>query len=93
MKSMICVKYLCCFVFVTVGVGPASIMVGNLVAGKRIAQAAGRELGIIDDQDMSRKVCRLTQISVTPVLPCHDKTLLNDTKQLTVAWQEFLNCI
>lgn len=49
---------LCRFVFVTVGVGPASIMVGNLVAGKRIAQATGRELGIIDDQDMSRKVCR-----------------------------------
>lgn len=47
------------FCLCTVGVGPASIMVGNLVAGKRIAQAAGRELGIIDDQDMSRKVCRL----------------------------------
>uniref|UniRef100_A0AAR2KEJ1 DMAP1-binding domain-containing protein n=1 Tax=Pygocentrus nattereri TaxID=42514 RepID=A0AAR2KEJ1_PYGNA len=38
-----------------VGVGPASIMVGNLVAGKRIAQAAGRELGLIEDQDLSRK--------------------------------------
>uniref|UniRef100_A0AAR2LH55 DMAP1-binding domain-containing protein n=1 Tax=Pygocentrus nattereri TaxID=42514 RepID=A0AAR2LH55_PYGNA len=36
-------------------VGPASIMVGNLVAGKRIAQAAGRELGLIEDQDLSRK--------------------------------------
>ncbi|XP_017563150.1 disco-interacting protein 2 homolog B-A isoform X2 [Pygocentrus nattereri] len=39
-----------------VGVGPASIMVGNLVAGKRIAQAAGRELGLIEDQDLSRKL-------------------------------------
>uniref|UniRef100_A0A8B9LSL4 Disco-interacting protein 2 homolog Ba n=1 Tax=Astyanax mexicanus TaxID=7994 RepID=A0A8B9LSL4_ASTMX len=39
-----------------VGVGPASIMVGNLIAGKRIAQAAGRELGTIEDQDLSRKV-------------------------------------
>uniref|UniRef100_A0A8B9LSK4 Disco-interacting protein 2 homolog Ba n=1 Tax=Astyanax mexicanus TaxID=7994 RepID=A0A8B9LSK4_ASTMX len=38
-------------------VGPASIMVGNLIAGKRIAQAAGRELGTIEDQDLSRKVC------------------------------------
>ncbi|XP_028848627.1 disco-interacting protein 2 homolog B-A isoform X7 [Denticeps clupeoides] len=38
-----------------VGVGPASIMVGNLVAGKRIAQAAGRELGLIEDQDLVRK--------------------------------------
>uniref|UniRef100_A0A672P1E7 Disco-interacting protein 2 homolog B-A-like n=1 Tax=Sinocyclocheilus grahami TaxID=75366 RepID=A0A672P1E7_SINGR len=37
-------------------VGPASIMVGNLVAGKRIAQASGRDLGLIDDQEQSRKV-------------------------------------
>ncbi|XP_062872276.1 disco-interacting protein 2 homolog B-A isoform X2 [Trichomycterus rosablanca] len=37
------------------GVGPASIMVGNLIAGKRIAQTAGRELGITDDQDTSKK--------------------------------------
>uniref|UniRef100_A0A8C1QAG7 Disco-interacting protein 2 homolog Ba n=1 Tax=Cyprinus carpio TaxID=7962 RepID=A0A8C1QAG7_CYPCA len=36
-------------------VGPASIMVGNLVAGKRIAQASGRDLGLIDDQEQSRK--------------------------------------
>nr|XP_021329789.1 disco-interacting protein 2 homolog B-A isoform X3 [Danio rerio] len=40
-----------------VGVGPASIMVGNLVAGKRIAQAAGRDLGLIEDQDLVRKLC------------------------------------
>uniref|UniRef100_A0A3B3DB04 Disco-interacting protein 2 homolog Bb n=1 Tax=Oryzias melastigma TaxID=30732 RepID=A0A3B3DB04_ORYME len=39
-----------------VGVGPASVMVGNLVAGKRIAQAAGRDLGLIEDQDLVRKV-------------------------------------
>uniref|UniRef100_A0A669CME1 Disco-interacting protein 2 homolog Bb n=1 Tax=Oreochromis niloticus TaxID=8128 RepID=A0A669CME1_ORENI len=38
-----------------VGVGPASVMVGNLVAGKRIAQAAGRDLGLIEDQDLVRK--------------------------------------
>uniref|UniRef100_A0A4W6EIA8 Disco interacting B n=1 Tax=Lates calcarifer TaxID=8187 RepID=A0A4W6EIA8_LATCA len=36
----------------TFGVGPASVMVGNLVAGKRIAQAAGRDLGMIEDQDL-----------------------------------------
>uniref|UniRef100_A0A7N8WVH2 Disco-interacting protein 2 homolog Bb n=1 Tax=Mastacembelus armatus TaxID=205130 RepID=A0A7N8WVH2_9TELE len=41
-----------------VGVGPASVMVGNLVAGKRIAQAAGRDLGMIEDQDLVRKVIR-----------------------------------
>ncbi|XP_030230784.1 disco-interacting protein 2 homolog B-A isoform X3 [Gadus morhua] len=40
-----------------VGVGPASIMVGNLVAGKRIAQASGRDLGMIEDQDLIRKLC------------------------------------
>jgi len=39
-----------------VGVGPASIMVGNLVAGKRMAQAAGRELGVLEDQELIRKV-------------------------------------
>ncbi|KAJ8359038.1 hypothetical protein SKAU_G00155630 [Synaphobranchus kaupii] len=44
-----------------VGVGPASIMVGNLVAGKRIAQAAGRELGLIEDQEMVRKHQYLTE--------------------------------
>lgn len=41
-----------------VGVGPASVIVGNLVAGKRIAQAAGRDLGMIEDQDLVRKVVR-----------------------------------
>ncbi|KAL4646145.1 hypothetical protein GN956_G9206 [Arapaima gigas] len=44
-----------------VGVGPASIMVGNLVAGKRIAQAAGRELALIEDQDLVRKHQFLTE--------------------------------
>lgn len=37
-------------------VGPASMLVGNLVAGKRIAQATGRELGVVEDQDLIRKV-------------------------------------
>lgn len=46
------------FLFCAVGVGPASVLVGNLVAGKRIAQAAGRELGMIEDQDLIRKVQR-----------------------------------
>ncbi|KAL1020734.1 hypothetical protein UPYG_G00003960 [Umbra pygmaea] len=38
-----------------VGVGPASIMVGNLVAGKRMAQAAGRELAVVEEEGMVRK--------------------------------------
>lgn len=60
--------YLCCKFAIktnlsclTVGVGPASIMVGNLVAGKRIAQASGRDLGLIDDQEQSRKVSQRFQ--------------------------------
>uniref|UniRef100_A0AAY4ACQ2 DMAP1-binding domain-containing protein n=1 Tax=Denticeps clupeoides TaxID=299321 RepID=A0AAY4ACQ2_9TELE len=32
-------------------VGPASVMVGNLVSGKRIAQASGRDLGSMEDND------------------------------------------
>uniref|UniRef100_A0A452VN26 Disco interacting protein 2 homolog A n=1 Tax=Ursus maritimus TaxID=29073 RepID=A0A452VN26_URSMA len=32
-------------------VGPASMIVGNLVAGKRIAQASGRELAHLEDSD------------------------------------------
>lgn len=37
-------------------VGPASMIVGNLVAGKRIAQACGRDLGQPEDNDQARKV-------------------------------------
>uniref|UniRef100_A0A8C4IW07 Disco-interacting protein 2 homolog Bb n=1 Tax=Dicentrarchus labrax TaxID=13489 RepID=A0A8C4IW07_DICLA len=53
-----------------VGVGPASVMVGNLVAGKRIAQAAGRDLGMIEDQDLVRKVVEFVSLPlcITPVL-------------------------
>lgn len=35
-------------------IGPASVMVGNLVSGKRIAQASGRDLGQTDDNDQVR---------------------------------------
>uniref|UniRef100_A0A8C8HSD5 DMAP1-binding domain-containing protein n=1 Tax=Oncorhynchus tshawytscha TaxID=74940 RepID=A0A8C8HSD5_ONCTS len=38
-----------------VGVGPASIMVGNLVAGNRMSQAAGRELGVVEEEGLVRK--------------------------------------
>uniref|UniRef100_A0A8C7GWZ0 Disco interacting C n=1 Tax=Oncorhynchus kisutch TaxID=8019 RepID=A0A8C7GWZ0_ONCKI len=40
-------------------IGPASVMVGNLVSGKRIAQASGRDLGQMEDNDQARKVCVL----------------------------------
>ncbi|KAF3857813.1 hypothetical protein F7725_011014 [Dissostichus mawsoni] len=36
-------------------IGPASVMVGNLVSGKRIAQASGRDLVQIEDNDQARK--------------------------------------
>uniref|UniRef100_A0A8C7S208 DMAP1-binding domain-containing protein n=1 Tax=Oncorhynchus mykiss TaxID=8022 RepID=A0A8C7S208_ONCMY len=41
-----------------VGVGPASIMVGNLVAGNRMSQAAGRELGVVEEEGLVRKPAR-----------------------------------
>ncbi|XP_029450843.1 disco-interacting protein 2 homolog B isoform X2 [Rhinatrema bivittatum] len=44
------------------GVGPASVMVGNLVAGKRIAQAAGRDLGQIEENDLVKKHQYLTEV-------------------------------
>lgn len=62
----VCVSYSC--VMCTVGVGPASILVGNLVAGKRIAQAAGRDLGMIEDQDLVRKVQRQHTLSVMSLM-------------------------
>uniref|UniRef100_A0A7N4V443 Disco interacting A n=1 Tax=Sarcophilus harrisii TaxID=9305 RepID=A0A7N4V443_SARHA len=37
-------------------VGPASMIVGNLVAGKRIAQASGRDVTQLEDNDQARKV-------------------------------------
>uniref|UniRef100_A0A8C0QSK9 Disco interacting B n=1 Tax=Chelonoidis abingdonii TaxID=106734 RepID=A0A8C0QSK9_CHEAB len=50
------------------GVGPASVMVGNLVAGKRIAQAAGRDLGQIEDNDLVRKVNPYSQMLIVATL-------------------------
>uniref|UniRef100_A0AAX7SVN4 DMAP1-binding domain-containing protein n=1 Tax=Astatotilapia calliptera TaxID=8154 RepID=A0AAX7SVN4_ASTCA len=40
-------------------IGPASVMVGNLVSGKRIAQASGRDLGQTDDNDQVRQTAVL----------------------------------
>lgn len=38
-------------------VGPASVIVGNLVQGNRLASAQGRDMGLLeDDGDSSRKV-------------------------------------
>ena len=62
-----------------VGVGPASIMVGNLVAGKRMAQAVGRELGVVEDQDLIRKVPASHKTSSHEVAD-HSRVGLTDTR-------------
>uniref|UniRef100_A0A3P8VB26 Disco interacting C n=1 Tax=Cynoglossus semilaevis TaxID=244447 RepID=A0A3P8VB26_CYNSE len=43
-------------------IGPASVMVGNLVSGKRIAQASGRDLGQIEDNDQARDFLFLSEV-------------------------------
>ncbi|TDH06139.1 hypothetical protein EPR50_G00131790 [Perca flavescens] len=43
-------------------IGPASVMVGNLVSGKRIAQASGRDLAQIEDHDQARKFLFLSEV-------------------------------
>uniref|UniRef100_A0A4W3HGZ0 Disco-interacting protein 2 homolog Bb n=1 Tax=Callorhinchus milii TaxID=7868 RepID=A0A4W3HGZ0_CALMI len=44
------------------GVGPASMIVGNLVAGKRIAQASGRDLGLMEENELVRKFQYLAEV-------------------------------
>ncbi|XP_068403357.1 disco-interacting protein 2 homolog A isoform X3 [Eschrichtius robustus] len=51
-------------------VGPASMIVGNLVAGRRIAQASGRELSHLEDSDQARKG---TVTSTTTCIQLHKK--------------------
>ncbi|XP_015723232.1 disco-interacting protein 2 homolog A isoform X4 [Coturnix japonica] len=43
-------------------VGPASMIVGNLVAGKRIAQASGRDVTQLEDNDQARKFLYLADV-------------------------------
>lgn len=57
------------------GVGPASVMVGNLVAGKRIAQAAGRDLGQIEENDLVRKVS-VPGVDLGPSSQCNGRGCL-----------------
>lgn len=63
-----CCKFTCFPVFF-LEIGPASVMVGNLVSGKRIAQASGRDLGQIEDNDQARKVSARLGSSLNPVPP------------------------
>ncbi|MEJ1271230.1 hypothetical protein NN561_002065 [Cricetulus griseus] len=68
------------------GVGPASVMVGNLVAGKRIAQAAGRDLGQIEENDLVRKHQFLAEILQwrAQATPDHVLFMLLNAKGTTV---------
>ncbi|XP_048164757.1 disco-interacting protein 2 homolog A isoform X4 [Corvus hawaiiensis] len=43
-------------------VGPASMIVGNLIAGKRIAQASGRDVSQLEDNDQARKFLYLADV-------------------------------
>ncbi|XP_013149453.1 PREDICTED: disco-interacting protein 2 [Papilio polytes] len=43
-------------------VGPASVIVGNLVQGNRLASAQGRDMGYTDDSDAARKYQFISQI-------------------------------
>lgn len=44
-------------------VGPASVMVGNMVQGVRLASAQGRDIGVIDDDsDTARKYQFISEI-------------------------------
>lgn len=46
-----------------VDIGPASVMVGNIVQGNRLASAQGRDIGLIeDDSDTSRKYQFISEI-------------------------------
>uniref|UniRef100_A0A8B9ZZP1 Disco interacting protein 2 homolog B n=1 Tax=Anas zonorhyncha TaxID=75864 RepID=A0A8B9ZZP1_9AVES len=68
------------------GVGPASVMVGNLVAGKRIAQASGRDLGQLEDNDLVKKHQFLTEVLQwrAQATPDHPLFLLLNAKGTTV---------
>ncbi|XP_035437494.1 disco-interacting protein 2 isoform X15 [Spodoptera frugiperda] len=73
-------------------VGPASVIVGNLVQGNRLASAQGRDMGYTDDSDAARKYQFISQILRWRALSTSDHvifTLLNSkgtvSKVLTCA--------
>jgi hypothetical protein len=44
-------------------VGPASVMVGNIVQGNRLASAQGRDMGVLDeDSDNAKKVSSVSSL-------------------------------
>uniref|UniRef100_A0AAX7VNW6 DMAP1-binding domain-containing protein n=1 Tax=Astatotilapia calliptera TaxID=8154 RepID=A0AAX7VNW6_ASTCA len=67
-------------------VGPASMIVGNLVAGKRIAQACGRDLGQLEDNDQARKFLYIQDVLQwrAQATPDHPLFLVLNAKVLSV---------
>ncbi|XP_063286120.1 disco-interacting protein 2 homolog A isoform X3 [Pelobates fuscus] len=63
-------------------VGPASMIVGNLVAGKRIAQACGRDVSQLEDNDQARKFLYLADVLQwrAQTTPEHQLLLLLNSK-------------
>lgn len=45
-------------------VGPASVMVGNIVQGNRLASAQGRDMGVLDEDSDSAKKVRIFFLSI-----------------------------
>lgn len=46
-------------------VGPASVMVGNIVQGNRLASAQGRDMGVLDEDSDNAKKVRINLIKIT----------------------------
>uniref|UniRef100_A0A4W3HS65 Disco interacting A n=2 Tax=Callorhinchus milii TaxID=7868 RepID=A0A4W3HS65_CALMI len=67
-------------------VGPASMIVGNLVAGKRIAQASGRDISQFEDNDQARKFLFLADVLFwrAQTTPDHPLFLLLNAKGTVV---------
>lgn len=45
-------------------VGPASVMVGNIVQGNRLASAQGRDMGVLDEDSDNAKKVRINLIKI-----------------------------
>lgn len=50
-------------------VGPASVMVGNIVQGNRLASAQGRDMGVLDEDSDNAKKVRKFSVDFVKGLP------------------------
>ncbi len=87
-------KY-CVYFFFFAEVGPASVMVGNLVAGKRMAQASGRDLSHMEDNEQVNSEIRSAErlITTRPILWNErlEFNLMNN--KCFVLWSEAWHCV